>query len=240
MKIATAFYLAIVMSLCATTARALRGGETMDSIQDAIEEKCGKHTSISYRIESVTAYKDSKTVMTGVYDAALVDGKWKRRTETRIVNGLTSGPDGQPLNRITIMLDDGVNYYKFENNAGDATATKQATLGKDECKSVEEVLGDLRAGNDVEFLPDEKIDGQPVYVLSIISKNKALKQRASVSKETGVVLRLEMVIGGTFEMTTTVTVKDFKLDAPIAPERFVFTPPNGIVVRDITPKIKSK
>ena len=46
-----------------------RAVETLDSIKTAIAEKCGKHTSIIYDIESDIIFKEKKYVTTGKFEA---------------------------------------------------------------------------------------------------------------------------------------------------------------------------
>lgn len=213
---------------------------SLEELQKAIEAKCLTHTSISYRVECATQYTTNKSYEVALYEAVLEGGKWKKRTDSKILREVTVGDSSKPLRKEVVIVDDGVNLFTLDDLNGQKTAMKLKSPNVDESRNVEDTFGDIRVGNVITFLPDETMLGQPVYVLDVKSEKKKYVGKFYICQETGTVLKATQTYGEDKGVTISITVSDFKLDAPIPADHFVFTPPEGVTLVDRTVKPGTK
>lgn len=131
------------------------------------------------------------------------------------------------------VVDDGTNMWLY------MPMTKQyqknpSQIAKRQSASPADV-GQLAKNADLKLLKAEKVDGKETSVVQIVPKNNsAMKVKAYFDKGTGLLVKMEIAgsgppqgnqPGATFN--SVVQIKNMKLNAPIAPSAFKFTPPAG-------------
>ena len=97
----------------------------------------------------------------------------------------------------------------------------------------ERVVRFLRRLESLQRLPDETIDDKDVYVLEGALPGARRKVRVYLDKETGI-MRQMVTENETSESTLTFTISEVRLNVEFSEDHFVFVPPDGVEVQDLT------
>ena len=144
-----------------------------------------------------------------------------------------------------LMVFDGTDLYSDVQAMGRRMVTKRkpdrkAPLIPDSGASA---LERLHENFTVALLPDGMVDGQATYVLGLTAKpGQATKGkgkgnggqgRIHFAKNTGLQVRMEMSDAANTPVMT-IDYRNFKLSPPLTPDRFQYTPPPGVTVKEVT------
>jgi outer membrane lipoprotein-sorting protein len=99
----------------------------------------------------------------------------------------------------------------------------------------------LRKQGEVILLPDEAVDGTPVYVVEVVLNEKARQRmpgaaartRLWFAKETGARLRIES-FNKAGESLSVIAYSDPVFGPELDPSRFEYSPPKGVSVVDVS------
>jgi outer membrane lipoprotein-sorting protein len=97
-------------------------------------------------------------------------------------------------------------------------------------------FAELRKDHELKLLPDETVDGTKVYVIEATPKDTGgtpSKTLLYFGKDHGMLVKT-LVQNPEGKPTMTMTYTDIKYDVDINPDRFVFKPPPGVEVQDLT------
>ncbi|MBX7254931.1 MAG: hypothetical protein K1Y02_01125 [Candidatus Hydrogenedentes bacterium] len=227
------------------------GADTAPQTLDSVEQQIGEAWK---KIESYTATLHlegniPKGIMTiamkgsGPFEFMKIDGKPHYRSE--LTNTVDIGiplPESMAQQNILTVFD-GTTLYTQMSMAGRQKAAKRdPNSGTSRSpESGKEMFDSLRKKGDLTLLPDAEVDGKPVFVLEVKPKPEDQKDapvtiaaiRVYVAKESGIQVKSEFLDAANKPFTT-VHYTDIALNAKIDPSRFVYTPPKGVKVEDLT------
>jgi outer membrane lipoprotein-sorting protein len=131
------------------------------------------------------------------------------------------------------VVDDGTNMWLYMPSMKQYQKNP-SQIAKRQGNGIADV-GPLAKNADLKLLKPEKVDGKETSVVQIVPKNSpATKIKAYFDKSSGLMVKMEVSgaapaqgnqPGATFN--SVVQIKNMKLNAPIAPSAFKFTPPAG-------------
>lgn len=131
------------------------------------------------------------------------------------------------------VVDDGTNMWLYMPRMKQYQKNP-SQIAKRQGNGIADV-GPLAKNADLKLLKPEKVDGKETSVVQIVPKNSpATKIKAYFDKSSGLMVKMEVSgaapaqgnqPGATFN--SVVQIKNMKLNAPIAPSAFKFTPPAG-------------
>jgi hypothetical protein len=81
--------------------------------------------------------------------------------------------------------------------------------------------------------PDAELDGRPVYAISGLSKDTGVRALYYFDHQTGAVVRIRLD-DPSRNFYLTITLIDFEISPDLPDERFIFTPPEGVEIVDLT------
>jgi outer membrane lipoprotein-sorting protein len=232
-----------VLGLTAATAL----GEDLDSVAKKIEEAWNKHKSLIAKmsLDSRLSIGSSTVVATGAgsYEFLRHDGKLLSRLELSSTTVQKTGEEESKFEERMLSTSDGnISWTLVETGSGERRVIKSRTE-PNQTGDPKDVLEYLRRGGAVALLPDDTVEGRKVYVVEVIFRQmpefSAGKQRLSFDQDSGFLLRI-VGFGPNDEPMSTMTYNDIKIDVPIDPQRFKFTPPEGVeVIDDTAPEASS-
>jgi outer membrane lipoprotein-sorting protein len=215
----------------------LARAETVDEASKLITEKMKQVKSLSAKVHSEAdmssqGYSEHRT-SEGILQLVRKDGQVFLRTESRESATVNAAGQTQKSNGATLAIMDGSGYvYSYiEGDSG-----KNAYKTKSQVDWNANPLEGAKAAYDIELLPDETIDGAAVYVFKLTPKAGSGGEGSAIQyfrKDCGYPVKIvHFDAAGKPLMTASYT--DIKLDEEISPDRFVFTPPEGVEVIDLT------
>jgi outer membrane lipoprotein-sorting protein len=227
-----------VMGLGLLWSAASAPADTIESVEKAITASSKKIKSLTADMRTVmdidTKEYESKSTSEGRFEMLRKDGKVFTRVEMKVTSTTKIGGKTEKQESTTLMITDGEYAYSYT----EAAATKAAYKMKCPTDWDQDPFEPLRKTNDLELLPDEKIDGVEVYVVQATPKKSAKdaapgKTVQYYRKDCGFPAKVVMFDAAGKPMTAT-TYSGVKLDATISPDRFVFKAPAGVEVVDMT------
>lgn len=226
------------------------GADEVTDVTNKIIEAWEKHTSISGKVHSVNQTGSgpvaTRSENEGTYEVLRKDGKLMYRLEM-VTNMQVGKPEQMPregespaqepqvIKQKVLLIIDGTDTYTLTESDGEVTAAK-GRLRPERSPDPRTLFASVIPKSDLKLLPEETLDGQPVWVIEVKPKPEQAQRFGRIVyyfRHDGVQVK-EVIYGGEGETARTMTVTDVKVDAEIDPKRFVFEPPPGVEVKDMT------
>jgi outer membrane lipoprotein-sorting protein len=224
-------------------------GETVEEFEKKIVDGMAKQKSISYKMKSTTDMKNPqltyKSDAEGTMEVAKRgEKKWSSRMDIK-TNSLRKVGEEKEVKELGKILSiyDGEFSYTYTETGEQKMAMK---MKPDEKTNMDPFDGkimfkELHKIYDFKLLPDEKVDGQAVYVLELTAKkSEDNKDQMGMQrmmnyyrKDNGIPIK-SVGVDKEGKTVFTSTISEVKLDEEIKPERFVFKAPAGVEVMDMT------
>ena len=219
--------------LHATVARA----ETLESAEKSIADAWEKSTSATYDMESLTDTAGQgysmKMAMTAKCEMSREGGKYKMHMDSESNNEQNIGGNTTKTASKSSMVVDGEYAYMLTDNAGQKMAMKMSGAAYSINAGGAGLFKTMAETNDVSLQPDETVDGQAAHVIDAKDKKAGSTMRYYFSKDTGWVIQM-ISKGPDGKVLSTTKLKNIKLGATIPADHFVFTPPAGVTVTDMS------
>ncbi len=168
----------------------------------------------------------------GTYEMKAEGDKRLVRVELTLMNpmGITAGESA----RLT-SISDGQFTYVLNEQGGQAMARKSPV---DPSMHMDPVafFSEMEQHGEMERLPDETWDGRAVTVIRVIPKGATLAEGYVVyylAKDSGLIVRM-IATEPSSGMTTHAGLSEVVLNEDIPSDRFVFRPPPGVEVQDMS------
>lgn len=147
----------------------------------------------------------------------------------------TIGDQQHAIEQQIIMINDGKYIYSLIDAMGQKVAVKAKV---DPQRSIEpKALFDaLHKDFELKLLPEETIDGKKVYVIEGTLREKGalpVSKMLCCFRHDGVLVK-QITHGVDGQPMQTTTFRNIRLDVELDPQRFVFRPPEGVQVMDMT------
>jgi outer membrane lipoprotein-sorting protein len=237
------FQLCIVSAIAIGFAGTTLFAETWEEVAKKIGEKSKAITSMQYKTKTVQETKDpnysSKSDTQGSFEYVNKDGKMYYRMDM-VTKSETKFQGGETKNNMIMQtVGDGEFVYSLTEMDGNKQASKSKyETGKTPDMDQTKAFKEMEKMYSMKVLPDETVDGRPTFVVEMMPKDPQMKQHMGKSiyyycKETGIALKA-LTYSPKGEVISTTTTSDIKVNPSIAPDRFKFTPPAGVVVTDNT------
>lgn len=226
----------IVVLGCALSGRA---AETVESLARKIGEQTDKYKTLQYDMHMVNEVESmgGRMVMDGQFQAMRKSGKTVSRMESKTVQKM--GEESQTFT--STMINDGEFMYTISDVAGQKMAMKMKPnpkmAGSDPLSS-ESAFKAMKQDFNLKVLPDATVDGKEAWVLEATpkdAKNAEILARMVnyYDKKNGLPIK-SVGYDKAGKVVNTTTFSNFKLNADIPAERFVFKAPPGVEVMDMT------
>ena len=222
--------------------------ETVESIEQKVLAAHEKVTSYTADFDMVSTMGQvppaMKSTASGRMESLNKDGVLRFRAE--MVNKVQAGP--QPMEAKTLSVFDGIYLYTQTETMGQTVAMKmklddvQIGQGGMTPLGPKAMFEQLRKTFEVAVAPEEQVNGRDAYVLEMTPKavpGQAAppagfgKMKLYLDKETGVTLKMVMSDQAGSPIMTQ-TYKNVKINPTVEPSRFVYTPPPGVTVMDMS------
>ena len=210
-------------------------GETLESVEKKAAESFGRIKTLSAKVDVVGKMLTAGSVVNvewdGTFIYARLDDDYMSRMDIR---GLIQ-QDGTSVEATmnTVIMGGVMQLYADQGGKPIARRMKAEDIHS---SNAAVMMRGLRKENTLKLLPDEKIDGRPVWVVESKPKDpNAGESRAVmfIAKELGLAVKV-VRIGSDGKPDSTITFSDIKLGEDIKPHRFVLRIPPGVQVIDTT------
>jgi outer membrane lipoprotein-sorting protein len=219
-----------VLGLCGVAS-----AETIDEVGKKIAAASGKLNSFSAKMKMVTEMKQEGfsmvTTSEGTTEMLRKGDLFLTRSENKGVVETNMGGNVSKQESSTLSIVDGSFSYAVSEMAGMKSAQKMKMQ-----KPGDDPLSIWRQNADLKLLPDASVDGHAVWAIEATPKNDQMGQGKSLlyfQKDSGQMIKMVVHTPDGKPMTT-MTFTDIKLNEKISPDRFVFTPPPGVEVQDLS------
>ncbi|MDZ4860905.1 MAG: hypothetical protein SGI88_18170 [Candidatus Hydrogenedentes bacterium] len=229
-----------------SVARIAFAEQTLESVENDVEKMWAKINSFSANVTSDTNVTigpaTMKTHATGTLECLKKGEQSLFRLD--MVNKIDTGiPLAGAMEQKMLSVFDGKAIF----NDMEAMGMRQVfrvdpeEAGKQGPMTGKSMFETLRAQGELKLLPDATIDGKSVYVVEVTPSpdTKAAApmdvglMRVYISKELGLQVKMEVLDEKAQPLSTTV-YNDIKVNVALAPERFVYTVPEGVKVQDMS------
>ncbi len=208
-------------------------GATIEDVEKQVREARKKFDTLTAKVEQHTTTKQMGAEMTitakGTLEAMNKDDKELSRMEMSMKMEMAGG--GHQMEGKMVTVSDGVYAYALNDMMGMKNVVKQ------KAENTDLPWQPMKEQYDLKVLPDEKLDGQDVFVVEATPKQKEAEGPSRmvfyVRKDLGVAVKT-VVYGADKEPMSTTTVSDIKTGVELSPERFKFEVPEGAQVMDMT------
>lgn len=240
------YKLAFGAVLLAVFAAAAQCEQTLESVENAVEALWAKISAFTAKVTTDTNVPIGPVTVssraTGTLECLKKDGATLFRLD--MVNKLDMGiPLAGPMEQKMVSVYDGKEIINEMEMMGTRQAFRMPpeTAGKQGMTSGKSMFAAFRDKGDVTLRADATVDGKPVWVVEVVP-NAATKKSAPtpvsllkfyISKENGLQVKTE-VFDDKGEHTSTSVYSDVVVDAKLAPERFVYTPPPGVTIQEMS------
>jgi outer membrane lipoprotein-sorting protein len=238
--------MAVAGAMVATLLTAASAEPTLDSVEKEIAErlKTLKSYTADMKMEASTTIGPIpvKTKGKGTVEKLLVDEVWRFRMN--LVNTMTSdslpGAMGGMQTTVLTVFDGEMNYAEAEI-MGMKQVMKKAPEPTDVVRKGDAPFAKLRAQGEIKLLPEEKVGEAPCYVIQVIASDEARAAKPELprrimmyfAKDSGIPVRSHM-FGEADKSIGSMELSNIKLNPELDPEKFTYTPPDGVTVKDIT------
>lgn len=217
---------------------------TLEAVKKEINDKVSKYRSMRYTLKTQSELQVIQITSTSEVE---VKAEYLRkgdtvlsRVETHSKGHQKIGTEEKDAEMTIVTIDDGRFNYTLTETKKERQAVKtlSGVGGGANPMNPMAVFKQAERIFDAKLLPDETVDGKPVYVIEMMPKTDALKKRVGrtlsyYDKKTGLGLKT-LVYDGRGKVMTTTIMTDIQINADLRPERFVFKPPAGVTVVDAT------
>jgi outer membrane lipoprotein-sorting protein len=224
------------LAVCA----AMATGDTLESVEKTIIEKGKKVNSMSYKSTyfSETQYDQTKTRSEGktVYESMKKGDMLLYRMETVYstvteTNGTTQTSKGE-----STSVCDGKYAWVYTVADGAKSVMKQNAMAHG--GSIDRSFFDTLAMTyNLDLQPDAKVGSRSTYVIRAVPKQPSPMMGAEqfyyFDKATGLMLK-SVTKDKAGKVTMESNTTDLKVDSTISADRFVFEPPEGVPITDLT------
>jgi len=233
--------LLIALALVVNFALPAWAGDDMEAIKQQIADSWDKLHSIKAKLTTTTYWVDDdgptlKAERTGTYEHL----KHKRLNMFRMEHDgnalVPMGPGKAPnvIKRKMLMIKDG-RYEYMLNETLDSSEAMKWSFSPKRSPDPRTLLKTLAEASNLVLKGQEESDGKKVYVIESVPK--AERQRVSRVvyrfREDGIMLKQE-TYNRDDKVTFVMELSEVETNVDIAPERFVFKPPPGVEVEELT------
>ncbi len=237
----------IALTLVLAFAASLAAAESLESIEQKVLAASEKVTTTTADFDmDMTMGEGPRAVNSkgsGKMEALNKDGAARFRME--MTTTMQAGP--QPMEQKILSVFDGDFLYTQTEMMGQTMAMKmkldelQVNQGGMTPLGPKAMFEQMRKTFDITVAPEEQVNGRDAYVLDMTPKadsDKASpaglgKMRVYLDKKTGMTLQTTM-FDKAGKAVMTQTMKNIKINPAIEPSRFVYTPPAGVTVMDMS------
>lgn len=234
----TPFIVAISILLLAAALLVVRSAprkppRTLHAARDQLVQAWNSTHSVRARME-MRSEGPAATLQRGTYEMKSAGDRRLVRVELTLVQPAPAAPAATPPLKITSVSDGRHTYVLTEHN-GQASARKSPL---DPSMQMDPVafFREMEQHGDMELRPDEVLDNRPVTVIRVVPKGSTLSEGYvlySIAQDCGLIVQL--VATETASGTTTrAGLSDIQLNVDIPDDRFVFQPPPGVPVQDLS------
>ena len=216
--------------------------DDLEAAEKRIVEAWGKHKSMSAKIATTNHMEMGDMVMDGKGEGTLEmqrEGD-KQFIRMELKNAMTRKAGGQETktDQAMTLIADGEFAYTSSDAMGKPVVVK-SKIDPMMTSEPKALLAELRKQNDLKLLPEDKVDGQKVFVIEATPKEKKASPGApakmvlSFDQEHGVMVK-STALSEDGKPVNTMTYSDLKYDVKIDADRFKFKAPEGVQVIDST------
>ena len=221
------------MLAVATIATAAQAQVALEVVEKNVAEKWSQVKSMTAKMTSDSNFEGQPLKSFGPIEFMNDNGRELVRLELKIQRPL---PD-RVAEALTTMLYDGAYLYTVTDHSGTKAAAKQRPENLHIAPGGRRFFQLLRKNNALRVLPDDKLEGQDVYVIEARPKSPTPQTADTIkfflSKETGMMLK-SVGTDANGNVVITNSYSDIKLNGPATAERFKFEPPPGVDMIDAT------
>ena len=229
----TRIRLATLVCLLLVFSSGVLAAETLESVEKQIIARWSKLTSLTAKTTMVMNMQGMSMTSEGTIECMKRGDKELLRMEMTMKQSM----GGQSKDTAMSVIMDGEYVYNMTEMMGHKRAMKQKPDSFRGAVGGKRVFEDLKREHELKLLPDEKVDGQAVFVIKATPKGAKPKPYTNsknfFAKDTGIMVKMIGVDAGGNEVMT-MTVSDVKRNPEIDPDRFVFKAPEGVQVMDVT------
>ncbi len=232
--------LALASALVLGVALPAAAADSLKTVEQKIIKAWQQHKSMTAKLKIATQMKQGdKTVNgggEGTYEFVRKGKLTPYRMEVKGQSVIKSDGEETAQDYHNTAISDGKFIHSLMDVGGKPFATKMKVVpgNSPDPKGMFQML---RKVYQLKLLPPGKIDGKEVYVIEASPRRKrgpiVMRMRLCYSHDGVLVRQVVSDSAGKSKMTSTYT--DIKFDVKIDPERFVFKPPPGVTVREVTP-----
>ena len=224
-------------------APAVARAESLEDVKKKIHEKLSTLKSLSYKMKMTSELAlptgAMKSEMEQTFEAMRKDGRvWSRADMKQRTTQKEGGKDATTETTMT-NVSDGVTELGYVESPGQKTAVRR----KVDPSSTFNPFESLRYFKEQEktfsfkLLPDQKIDGNAVWVVETTPRDEVMKTYMSrtlvyYDQSTGITLKSETFDKDGKSIGSAITT-DIKLNPDIKPSRFDFKPPPDVKIQVI-------
>jgi outer membrane lipoprotein-sorting protein len=214
--------------------------ESLEEVQKQIIEKSTQQKSWQAKMKSVQNFEmmgtKSNTVSEGTIEHMRKGDKALLRQELETKMATSGGGEEQKQTIKTLTVSDGEFVWTMSDMGGQKSAMKMRIPEGGSPVVDKNYFKNFEKDYTLKLLPDAKADGKDCWVIEMTSKQADQPVSTMTNyfaKDSGLLIKTD----GKDKAGKTVlemSMSDIKLNPTIAPERFEFKPPEGVVVMDMT------
>ncbi len=215
------------------------GADTLESVEKTIVERSRSVSSLQFDMKTVADYSTAQFGFTqtsqGRYEYLKKGDKMLYRIESEDRAVTKTGDTEKTSNVVTTIVFDGKFLYSLRDTDGKKSATKQKAPNSGWFAD-QAYFDTMKRSYDLKLLPDETVDGRPVYVIEARIKAAGAPPISTImyhDKETGLGIKT-VTKNASGKVTSTSTFSNLKINPSISPNRFVFKLPPGVELVDLT------
>lgn len=213
-----------------------------DDVKARVLEQFRKHKFVSGRVETHVfrrvAGGQSETQGSGIFQMKIGPEKTLVRLEMtdNTLRTTSKGIKQETLSRLSVSDGDVVQtLVELEPQRWNAYRGRHQGV---DTFDVVEIIGNLDAEHSVRMFEDATVDGTAVFVLDATprlfnEKIEIQRRRYYFAKNSGLLVKREG-FNAAGELRDTFRIADIKIDEPVPDSQFVFQPPQGVQVMDLT------
>ena len=215
--------------------------ESLEEVKKKIHDKVSSYKTLSYKTKTTNQTPQMKSNIDVKHEFMRKGDEVLSRTEYKSTTTTNLGGKEQKMDSTTLQIYDGKFSYTYSETKGQKSAFKQKVDSKDQTIPFNAAHGFKLSEQfyKLKMLPDETLNGKPVYVIEMTAKDDAMRQYIGrtltyYDKGNGISIKSVTHDAKTGKPSSTTIVTDIKIDPAISPDRFVFKAPAGVEIKDMT------
>ncbi len=213
---------------------------SLDEVEALLQEAWSRHQTITLKFET-TAHRYSRDAIleglgTGTYEILCGSDPVRYRVEINTKMERRSPEQNVALEQFVRVVVDGDVQYVVQNSGGKELFSKR-DVNPEYYLEPRGVLARLRAQCTLSRLADAVVDGRNAVVVQAEHPDPTYRDTSRTvcyfDPQLGLPLKL-VKFDAEGREAEVFRLSDFRFDAPIDPQRFVFSPPPGVEVVDMT------